>query len=178
MLQLSAFFTDGETAAANQKSYHEDEAAGIHRKAEVFHLSAAAAKKQYDEKYPRAIASAEAAAVFAAAGFVVKQSVKHFLPPFRRDSGLSIFSDFFKSCFTIWFLFEMCYIVKARCFRHSFYRFGFVFPPTKSVVNIPKVKRLLATIDLVFAVSQIAFSGRNKNGRNAVSFGRVSVRIP
>ena len=90
-VQLLALGGQLQTAACAQKGEHEDEAAGIDVKVEIFQLTAAAAQKQDDKQHPCAIATARAAVVAsAAATAVVKQTVEHVLPPFCRLFGFSI----------------------------------------------------------------------------------------
>ena len=80
---------DGKSAVAEQQCHNQNQATRIDVEMEVFHLAATAAQKQDNQQNPSAVATAKAAAFFATATAVavVKHSVEHFLPPFRRNSA-------------------------------------------------------------------------------------------
>lgn len=66
--------TKGQSAATNQQSENENQAARINAEIEIFHLSATAAKKENNQQNPRTIATVFFAAAVA---FVVEHSVEH-----------------------------------------------------------------------------------------------------
>ena len=72
--------TEIDSAAANQQSQHENQAAGINRQTEISHFATAAAQIQDDKQDPSAVAAAQASAFFAAAAAavaIVEHSVEH-----------------------------------------------------------------------------------------------------
>ena len=87
-----------QTAASHKQCKHKYQAARIYVEVETLHFAAAAAQKQYDEQNPSAIATAAKATVVAAASAtaVVKQTVEHSVPPFRR-----VFSAFVLTVFSL-----------------------------------------------------------------------------